>query len=166
MHEPHSVGTPCPTCGEGTIQIKKIKNYKAKIRGYPFVVPEATMGMCDNPACDERPVSARERRRWEELFEQALEARYATLTPAEITRLRERLNLSKKDFAHLLGVSVRSIHLWEKTDRQVPPSRVSDLMMKLVQRSLTGEPVEVIDLLLEEAQKWGLTIQVQREVAA
>ena len=63
-------------------------------------------------------------------------------------------------------MSVRSIHLWEKTDRQVPPSRVSDLMMRLVQRSLTGEPVEVIDLLLEEAQKWGLTIQVQREVAA
>lgn len=166
MYKPHSAGTRCPTCGQGAIQLKKIRNYKTKIRGYPFVVPEATIGLCDNPACEERPVSAQERHRWEDLFDQALEAHHATLVPAEVTQLREQLGLTKNDFAHLLGVSVRSIHLWEKIDRKVPPARVSDLMMKLVQQSLTGEPVDVIDFLLEEAQKWGVTIQVEREVAA
>jgi transcriptional regulator with XRE-family HTH domain len=89
------------------------------------------------------------------------------LTPAEITQLRERLGLSKKDFAHLLGVSLRSIHHWENPERKTPPSRGSDLMMKIVQQSLDRGPVDAIELLLEEAKKWGVTIQLdQGEMAA
>jgi hypothetical protein len=74
--------------------------------------------------------------------------------------------LSKKGFAHLLGVSLRSIHHWEDPERQTAPSRGADLMMRLVQQGLDAGSVDVIDFLLEEAKKWGVELQAQREVAA
>ncbi len=165
MHKPHSHNTPCPLCGKGTVKAKVIRNYKTRIRGYPFVVPQACIGVCDQ--CGERIFTAKETQRWEELFDKYLEERHALLAPAEITRLRERLGLSKRDFAYLLGVSLRSIHHWEDPERKAPPSRGSDLMMKLVGQSVESGAVEVIEFLLEEAKKWGVTIQVQQgEVAA
>lgn len=165
VHKPHSHNTPCPVCGKGTIKVKIIRNYKTRIRGYPFTVPQACIGICDQ--CGEHIFTAKETQCWEELFDQSLEERHALLKPAEITQLRERLGLSKKDFAYLLGVSLRSIHHWENPERKTPPSRGADLMMRLVQRELDNGSVDVIELLLEEAKKWGVAIQVhQGEVAA
>lgn len=164
MFKPHSHNSSCPTCGKGTIKATIIQNYKTRIRGYPFTVPQACIGTCDQ--CGERVFTAKETRRWEVLFDQALEARHALLSPEEVTHLRQRLGLSKKGFAHLLGVSLRSIHHWEDPERQTAPSRGADLMMRLVQKGLDAGSVDVIDFLLDEAKKWGIELQVQREVAA
>ena len=72
------------------------------------------------------------------------------------------MDLNKKDFARLLGVSLRSIHIWEKQGRQSVSSRGADLLMKLVAASLLEGKVDAIELLLDEAQKWGMELEVRR----
>lgn len=153
---------PCPECGEGTVKATRFQNYKTTIRGYPFVVPEAWIGVCDT--CDTRTFNAQETDRWTTLFDQALEKHNAYLAPSEITQLRTSLGLSKKDFAHLIGATGRSLYTWEMPDRKTPPSRSTDLIMKIVQASLQHGQVEAIDLLLKEAKKWGLDLAVRREM--
>ena len=37
----------CPECEQGSVQARRILNYKTKIKGYPFVVNEALIGECD-----------------------------------------------------------------------------------------------------------------------
>ena len=37
----------CQECGQGMVKEQKIKNYRTKIKGYPFAVPEATVGICN-----------------------------------------------------------------------------------------------------------------------
>ena len=110
------------------------------------------------------PVHGKELKRWEALFERSLAQRHALLTAAEITQLRESMDLNKKDFARLLGVSLRSIHIWEKQGRQSVSSRGADLLMKLVAASLREGKVDVISLLLEEAKKWGMELEVRHTV--
>lgn len=155
-------GYPCPECGQGTVQATQIQNYKTKIKGYPFIVDEALVGVCDN--CKARHFTPQETRRWEELFYRSLEEQRAFLTPHEITSLRNDLVLSMEDFARLIGCTRQSIYNWEKPNRTSPPSRMADLLMKLVKQSLVSEKVDVITFLLDEAKKWGVTIQVQRNI--
>ncbi len=158
--KPHGEGMSCPTCGEGTISAVLIHNYKTHVRGFPFTVGQAYLGQCDR--CDEQPVHGKELKRWEALFERSLAERHALLTAEEITRLRQSMDLNKKDFARLLGVSLRSIHIWEKQGRQSVSSRGADLLMKLVAASLREGKVDAIELLLDEAQKWGMELEVRR----
>ena len=40
-------GVPCPECGKGTIEPVRFQNYKIKVKAYPFMVPEAVVGVCD-----------------------------------------------------------------------------------------------------------------------
>lgn len=56
----------CPECGRGTMQTRRILNYKTKIKGYPFVVDEALIGECDQ--CGAHSFALKETKRWEELF--------------------------------------------------------------------------------------------------
>ena len=160
----HGADMPCPTCGAGTIQPKIIKNYKTQMFGAPFVIPEAYVGICDNPDCDERPVTGQEIERWRVLFDRYVEEQHLVLSPGEITQLRERLGLTKKDLAHLTGFSLRSIISWEKPDRKTPPSPAANRLFKALLASLENGPVDLIDLLLDEAKKVGHTIELQREV--
>lgn len=67
-----------------------------------------------------------------------------------------------EDFARLIGCTRQSIYNWEKVDRASPPSRMADLLMKLVRQSLHSEMVDVLTFLLEEAKKWGVVIEVRR----
>ncbi len=150
----------CPECGRGTVQTRRILNYKTKIKGYPFVVDEALIGECDQ--CGARSFAPQETKRWEELFTNSLEARQAFLSPEEIKELRKSLGLSMEDFARLIGATRQSISMWEKEDRPSPPLRTADLLMKIVQKSLSTKPVDILPFLLEEAQKWGMVIQVRR----
>ena len=148
-------GYSCPECGQGTVQATKIQNYKTKIKGYPFIVNEAIVGVCDK--CGAKHFTPHETGRWEELFYQTLEAQQAFLIPQDITKLRNDLGLSMEDFARLIGCTRQSIYNWEKPDRTTPPSRMADLMMKLVGQSFVSEKIDVISFLLENVKKWGVT---------
>ena len=150
----------CPDCDSGTVRTTKVHNFKTKIKGYPFVVDEAFIGVCDH--CHSEQFAPEETQRWEDLFRRSLEIRKAFLTPSEITEIRNALGLSMEDFARLIGCTRQSISTWEKQDRASPPSRTADLLMKLVQQSLQIGPVDVVSFLLDEAKKWGIVIEVRR----
>jgi putative zinc finger/helix-turn-helix YgiT family protein len=153
-------GFPCPECGQGTVRSTRILNYKTKIRGYPFVVDEALVGVCDR--CGSESFAPEETKRWEELFYRSLEARHAFLSPQEIMELRTALGLSMEDFARLIGCTRQSISAWEKPGRSVSPSRMADLLMKLLREALRVGSVDVLPFLLGEAQKWGIVIELRR----
>ena len=150
---------PCPECGNGVVHTTRIRNYKTKIKGYSFVIDEAFIGVCDH--CQARHFAPEETQRWEQLFAHSLEAHHAFLTPQEITELRTALGLSMDDFARLIGTTRQSISAWEKAERTSPPSRTADLLMKLVRQALHGSKVDVVSVLLDEAKKWGIVIQIQ-----
>ncbi len=151
---------PCPECGRGTVRTTRVHNYKTKIKGYPFVVDEALIGVCDQ--CHAESFAPEETKRWETLFSRSLEASQAFLSPEEITELRKALDLSMEDFARLIGSTRQSISMWEKGDRSSPPLRTADLLIKLVRQSLRAGPVDVLTFLLGEAQKWGVVIELRR----
>jgi len=65
-------GYSCQECGKGMVKPRVFKNYKTKFSGYPFVVPEAKIGICD--VCGAKHFSAEERKRWRKLFEESLES--------------------------------------------------------------------------------------------
>jgi putative zinc finger/helix-turn-helix YgiT family protein len=153
-------GFPCPECGQGTVRSTRILNYKTKIKGYPFVVDEALIGVCDR--CGSESFAPEETKRWEELFYRSLEARHAFLSPQEMLELRTSLGLSMEDFARLIGCTRQSISAWEKPDRSAPPSRMADLLMKLLKESLREGAIDVLPFLLGEAQKWGMVIELRR----
>ena len=58
MKTSHTYKGPCPECGQGTIEPTRFQNYKTTIRGYPFTVPEAWIGVCDT--CGVRTFNAQE----------------------------------------------------------------------------------------------------------
>ena len=99
----------CPECGQGSVQARRILNYKTKIKGYPFVVDEALIGECDQ--CGARSFAPQETQRWEELFTKSLESRQAFLSPEEIKKLRKSLGLSMEDFARLIGTTRQSLSI-------------------------------------------------------
>lgn len=150
----------CPECGIGIVRTTRVQNYKTKIKGYPFVVDEAIIGICDN--CKAKHFVPSETKHWEELFYRSLEQRRAFLLPVEITELRKNLGLSMEDFARLTGCTRQSIYHWEKADRNFPPSRMADLLIKLVRESLSYGKIDVLAFLLEEAKKWGAILEVRR----
>lgn len=153
----------CPECDIGTVHTKRVLNYKTKIKGFPFIVDEALIGVCDH--CGAKQFAPEETKRWEELFHRSLEARQAVLSSGEITELRKTLGLSMEDFARLIGCTRQSVSNWEKTDRASPPLRMADLLMKLVRQSLHSRKADVLTFLLEEAKKWGVVIEVQTTTA-
>lgn len=151
---------PCPECGKGVVRTTQVHNYKTKIRGYPFVVEKALIGRCDH--CQAESFAPEETTRWEDAFFRTLEARHAFLSSQEVLELRTVLGLSMEDFARLIGCTRQSVLAWEKADRSVPPSRMADLLMKLVCKSSVDEQVDVLKVLLDEAQKWGVVIELRR----
>ena len=155
-------GYACPECGKGAVQATKIQNYRTKIKGYPFVLDEAIIGICDN--CGVRHFSARETKRWEELYFRSLEERNAFLKPEEIIEIRNQLDLSMEEFARLIGCTRQSIYNWEKIDRKAQPSRMADLFMKLVRESYKSDKVDVITFLLDEAHRLGISIELKRNI--
>jgi len=52
----------CEECGRGTVKKKVFENYQTKIKGYPFVVDKAVIGVCDQ--CGARHFDANETKRW------------------------------------------------------------------------------------------------------
>lgn len=151
---------PCPECGQGTVRTTRVHNYKTKIKGFPFRVDEALIGVCDH--CQAESFAPEETQRWVSAFQQALEEHKAFLTPLEIRTLRLNMELSLEDFARLLGCTRQSVMAWEHPERTTPPSRMADLLLRLLQRAWADGAVDVITLLVEEAKKWGVMIELRR----
>jgi len=124
------------------------------------VVEEALVGVCDH--CQAESFAPEETQRWEAAFYQTLEARQAFLSPAEITTLRTDMGLSMEEFARLLGCTRQSVFAWEHAERATPHSRMADLLLRLLRRSWAEGAVDVLHILLEEAQKWGVVIEVRQ----
>ncbi len=53
----------CPECEKGTVRTTHIHNYKTKIKGYPFTVDEALIGVCDE--CKAQSFAPEETQRWD-----------------------------------------------------------------------------------------------------
>ncbi|HIC90880.1 MAG TPA: helix-turn-helix domain-containing protein [Syntrophaceae bacterium] len=151
----------CEECGKGTVIPMEFKGYKTRIKGYPFVVDQAIIGVCEN--CGARHFSARETKRWEELFNKKLEENHIIFTPDQIEQLRKSLRLSVEDFALLIGCTRQSIYNWERKSRIKPQSRMADLLMKLVDQSLKVGEVNVIQCLVDKAKELGISIDVDIE---
>ena len=56
----------CEECGKGIVKKKVFEDYKTKIKGYPFVVDKAIIGICDQ--CGARHFDANETKRWRKNF--------------------------------------------------------------------------------------------------
>jgi len=151
----------CQECGQGTVREKTVRSYKTKIKGYPFVVREATIGVCDK--CQAEHFAAQETKRWEELFYQSLVKDKLFLLPEDIQRVRKALGLSMEDFALLIGCTRQSLYNWEKDDRTHPQSRIADLLIKLVEKSHSEGNVDVIGFLVKETEKVGISLHVAEQ---
>lgn len=150
----------CEECGKGTVKAKVFDNYRIKIRGYPFVIDNAVVGVCEQ--CGAKHFNANETKRWEELYNKDLELKHVFLSPDEVKAIRKSLNLSMEDFAYLIGCTRQSIYNWEKKDREKPQSQMANLMIKLVKYSFEFGKVDVVSFLVEEAKKLGIEIEVWR----
>jgi putative zinc finger/helix-turn-helix YgiT family protein len=151
----------CEECGKGTVKEKVFENYRTKIKGYPFVVDKAVIGVCDQ--CGAKHFDSNETKRWEDLYNKDLELKHISLLPDEIEAVRKSLGLSMEDFAYLIGCTRQSIYNWEKRNREKPQSRMADLVIKLVRYSFEVGKVDVINFLLEEAKKIGIMIEATRK---
>lgn len=148
----------CQECGKGTVRSKTFHNYHTKIRGYPFVVNKAIIGVCDK--CGAKHFDANETERWEEIYHKELESENLFLQPENIKAIRKSLSLSMEDFAYLIGCTRQSLYNWEKKNRAKPQSRMADLMMRLIKHSSENGEVDVIRFLVEEAGKMGIAIEI------
>ncbi|MBT3363381.1 MAG: hypothetical protein HN929_09450 [Chloroflexi bacterium] len=156
-------GYKCSKCDEGTVREKIILKYPTKMMGYPFVVDEAKLGICDK--CKTEYFSDIETQRWERLFEESLLENKLFLLPQETIDIRKQLDLSMEQFAFLIGCTRQSLHNWGKKNRSQPQSRTADLMMKLVYKSQIEGQIDVTGFLIEEAQKLGITIILSQKAA-
>ncbi|MFW6116461.1 MAG: helix-turn-helix domain-containing protein [bacterium] len=150
----------CQECGRGTVVEHVVPEYHAKIRGYPFTVKDAHIGICD--VCGAEHFAVQETDRWERMFEQE-HARFF-LNRGELVELRKSLGLSMEQFAFLIGCTRQSLHNWERRDRSRPQSRMADLLLKLVRESHKEGSVDVIHFLAREAEQLGVRIELHQPV--
>ncbi len=153
-------GYKCQECHQGTVRKTVIKDFPARFNRIPFTVPDAVVGVCDR--CGAQHFNLQETLRWRRLFEESLEKKGKVLSPAEITELRQSLGLSIGDFATLIGSTRQDISIWEKPDRDAPPSRTADLMMRLVRAARDNGSVAVLDFLLNDAHQAGVEIALNK----
>jgi len=118
----------CQECHKGTVRETRVKGYQTRFDRVPFTVPEAIIGICDK--CGAEHHNAGEYKHWRALFEAESQKSGRLLSAREIGALRERLGLSKSDFAALLGTTRQSVYWWEREDRDRPQSLAYDNMLR------------------------------------
>ncbi len=154
-------GYECQECGRGIVQDRIIPEYTTKIKGYPYVVADAIVGVCNT--CNAEHFSVQETERWEQMFEEEHDRHL--LSPEEIQEIRKSLSLTMEQFAFLLGCTRQSLYNWERADRSSPQSRMADLLMKLVRESSERAEVHVLRFLIQDAKQFGVTIQPSSNLA-
>ena len=148
---------PCPECGKGTVEKSVRENFHTKVRGYPFVVPDAVIGVCNN--CGREFFGAKELKRWGRLFEESREARCLSLGPEEVEDVRRNLRLTAGAFAMFMGCTRQTVHNWERRDRKAPQLRMADLLLRLVDESRRHGAIDVVLWLRDRAQEVGAEIE-------
>lgn len=143
-------GYQCQECGKGTVVAQVFPEYHTKIKGYPFVVSDAVIGVCDK--CGARHYTILETQRWENLFEEREKELY--LKPEEIQEVWKSLGLSMEQFAALVGCTRQSLYNWGRPDSTIRQSRMADLMLRLVKESAKTGNVDVLNFLSREAEKY------------
>src|SRR5229473_6142192 len=87
----------CANCGKGIIEFQRVKDFETKVRGIPFTVPEATIGICNS--CGARLFSPEEIKRWQYLFDAGQLDTGKLLSAGEIASIRQLLDLPINLFA-------------------------------------------------------------------
>jgi len=146
----------CQECGQGTVLEKIFPEYKTKVKGYPLIVENAQIGVCDH--CGAEHFDPNETVRWRALLQEKQLESY--LRPDDIKHLRKELGLPMEQFAALLGCTRQSLHNWERSDRTVPQSRMADLFMRLIRDSRSLGQLDVLGYLTAEAEKLGFHLAV------
>lgn len=149
-------GYRCQECGQGRVLEKIFPEYKTKVKGYPLVVENARIGVCDR--CGAEHFDPNETVRWRALLQEKQLESY--LQPDDIKNLRKELGLPMEQFAILLGCTRQSLHNWERSDRSVPQSRMADLFMRLIRDSRSLGQLDVLGYLRAEAEKLGFHLAV------
>jgi DNA-binding transcriptional regulator YiaG len=157
MQSTVAFGYPCQECGKGTVVEQVIPGYPTKIRGYPFVIKDARVGVCDR--CGAEHFAVQETGRWEQLFDAEHAKHY--MQPEEIRALQRALSLTMEQLAFLLGCTRQSLHNWVRPDRSKAQSRMADLLMKLVRESLVNGKIDVLPFLIQEARQFGIEIELR-----
>lgn len=150
-------GYKCQECGQGVVRERTIPEYHTRIKGYPFVVKDARIGVCDR--CGAEHFVPQETDRWEQIF--SVEQGELFLKPIEIQRLRKSLGLTMEQFAVLIGCTRQSLHNWERPDRLKSQSRMADLLLKIVRDSFEKGEVDVLRFLAREAEQLGVHLDVR-----
>jgi transcriptional regulator with XRE-family HTH domain len=141
-------GYGCEKCGRGTVEAKRFDRFETRFDGVPFVVENATIGVCDN--CGAKHFNANEWKAWREQFWRSQESQGRILSADAFGKLRQSLGFSIADFAKLIGCSRQSLYFWECPSRRFPQSRTIDLLVKLIRESEERGSVNVVDFLLSE----------------
>ena len=76
-------GYICQECGQGNVVEKTVPKYRTKIKGYPWTVQNAHIGICNR--CGAEHFDPNETLRWRSEFEEKLPSRIAAqpLEPEE-----------------------------------------------------------------------------------
>lgn len=107
--------SPCPCCGEGTLQSLS-RDYLAKIgEGQTIKVPNVQMEVCDK--CGEEILSLEAARE----VDSAIAEYTDRLTPEELTAIREEFEVDQTEMSEALGLGSKTYHRWEKGSQY--PSR-------------------------------------------
>ncbi len=149
-------GYKCQECGQGTVHEKVFHEYQTKLKGLPFTVDDARIGVCDQ--CGARHFDPNETVRWRNLLDQKYAESY--LQPSDIQDVIKRLGLSMEQFATLLGCTRQSLYNWQRPDRSAPQSRMADLFMRLVRESHGAGQINVLSFLTAEANKLGFSLSI------
>jgi putative zinc finger/helix-turn-helix YgiT family protein len=156
-------GYRCEKCHKGTVRATKLDRFETRFDGVPFVVENATIGVCDS--CGERHFNAEEWKAWREQFWKSQESQGRILSADAIEKLRQNLGFSIAEFAKLIGCSRQSLYVWESPSRKCPQSRTVDLIVKLIREAEEKGPVNVVDFLLREtSSEAGGSISAERSV--
>lgn len=145
-------GYRCEKCHDGTVKATTLERFETRFDGTPFVVENATVGICDQ--CGAKYFNASEWKAWRERFWKSQESEGRLLSAGAITQIRKSVSMGIADFARLIGCSRQSLYSWECATRKIPQSRMADLILKLVRESHDTGAIDVVNFLLRES---GLT---------
>jgi putative transcriptional regulator len=63
------------------------------------------------------------------------------MDPERIRSLRQRLQLTQEDFAHLIGVTFSTVNRWE--NGKSTPNRIANRLLAGLERRQKGQPQQV-----------------------
>lgn len=138
----------CVNCAKGRIEFQNLKDFETKVRGIPFTVPEASVGICN--ACGAKLFRPEEIRRWQQLFDARQQSEGKLLSAEEVGAIRHSLGLAINSFAQLLGTTRQSVYNWERKDRKSVQLGLVDLLLRLIRESAANGTVDVLQFLSEQ----------------